>query len=104
MFHTRTSCPKTTYANGYSGAWPGWKVSISVLPLTLRREMVEGPEFIGFAVKILFLELITSSSLYSPLTLPAVRWLSFMAHMALGHVPGALSIDGGKAHWHKKDK
>ena len=75
-----------------------------MLPLTLRREMVEGPEFIGFAVKILFLELITSSSLYSPLTLPAVRWLSFMAHMALGHVPGALSIDGGKAHWHKKDK
>ena len=34
LFFTRTSCPKTTYANGYSGAWPGWKVSISVLPLT----------------------------------------------------------------------
>ena len=25
---------KTTHANGYSGAWPGWAVSISVLPLT----------------------------------------------------------------------
>ena len=104
MFHTRTSCGKTTYADGYYGAWPGWKVSISALPLTLRREMVEGPEYIGFAGKILFLGLITSSSVYSPPTLPAVRWLSFTAHMALWHVPGALSIDGGKAHWHKKDK
>ena len=31
---TRTSCGKTTHANGYYGAWPGWAVSISVLPLT----------------------------------------------------------------------
>ena len=34
MFFTRTSCRKTTHANGYYGAWPGWAVSISVLPLT----------------------------------------------------------------------
>ena len=34
MFLTRTSCHKTTHANGYYGAWPGWAVSISVLPLT----------------------------------------------------------------------
>jgi len=34
MFLTRTSCRKTTYANSYYGAWPGWKISISVLPLT----------------------------------------------------------------------
>jgi len=33
LFLTRTSCPKTTHANGYYGAWPGWAVSISVLPL-----------------------------------------------------------------------
>ena len=32
---TRTSCDKTTQANGYYGAWPGWAVSISVLPLTV---------------------------------------------------------------------
>ena len=25
----------TTHANGYYDAWPGWVVSISVLPLTL---------------------------------------------------------------------
>ena len=25
---------KTTHAHGYSGAWPGWAVSVSVLPLT----------------------------------------------------------------------
>ena len=34
VFLTRTSCHKTTYGNGYYGAWPGCKVSISVLPLT----------------------------------------------------------------------
>ena len=35
VFLTRTSCCKTTHANGYYGAWPGWAVSVSVLPLTL---------------------------------------------------------------------
>ena len=30
LFLTRTSYPKTTHANGYYGAWPGWAVSISV--------------------------------------------------------------------------
>ena len=34
VFLTRTSCCKTTHANGYYGAWPGWVVSISVRPLT----------------------------------------------------------------------
>ena len=34
MFLTRTSCCETAHANGYYGAWPGWAVSISVLPLT----------------------------------------------------------------------
>ena len=32
---SRISCHKTTHANGYYGAWPGWAVSISVLPLTI---------------------------------------------------------------------
>ena len=36
MSLTRTSCPKTTQANGHYGAWPGWAVPVSVLPLTLR--------------------------------------------------------------------
>ena len=35
VFLTRTSCHKTTHASGYYAAWPGWAVSISVLPLTL---------------------------------------------------------------------
>ena len=35
VFLTRTSCCKTTHANSYYGAWPGWAVSISVLPLTV---------------------------------------------------------------------
>ena len=30
-----TSCCKTTHANSYYGAWPGWAISISVLPLTI---------------------------------------------------------------------
>ena len=34
VFLTRTSCHKTTHANGYYGAWPGWVVSVSVLLLT----------------------------------------------------------------------
>ena len=33
-FLTRTSCCKTIHANGYYGAWPGWVVSVSMLPLT----------------------------------------------------------------------
>ena len=35
VFLTRTSCRKTTHANGYYGAWPGWAVSVSVPPLTV---------------------------------------------------------------------
>ena len=35
VFLIRLSCHKTTHANGYYGAWPGWAVPISVLPLTL---------------------------------------------------------------------
>ena len=35
VFLTRTSCPKTTHANGYYGAWPGWVVSVSVPPITV---------------------------------------------------------------------
>ena len=34
VFLIRISCQKTTHANSYYGAWPGWAVSISVLPLT----------------------------------------------------------------------
>ena len=34
MFLTRTSCYKITHVNGYYGAWAGWVVSVSVLPLT----------------------------------------------------------------------
>ena len=34
LFLTRTSCHKTTHANSYYGAWPGWAFSISMLPLT----------------------------------------------------------------------
>ena len=34
VFLIRISCHKTTHANAYYGAWPGWAVSVSVLPLT----------------------------------------------------------------------
>ena len=34
VFLTRTSCCKTTHANGYYDAWPWWVVSVNVLPLT----------------------------------------------------------------------
>ena len=35
VFLIRISCNKTIHANGYYSAWPGWAVSISVLPLTI---------------------------------------------------------------------
>ena len=35
VFLTRTSCRKTSHANSYCGAWPGWAVLVSVLPLTV---------------------------------------------------------------------
>ena len=35
VFLIGISCHKTTHANGYYGAWPGWAVSISVLLLTI---------------------------------------------------------------------
>ena len=35
VFLIRISCHKTTHTNGYYGAWPGWAVSVSVLPLTV---------------------------------------------------------------------
>ena len=34
VFLTRTSCCKITHANSYYGAWPGWAVSVNMLPLT----------------------------------------------------------------------
>ena len=41
VFLISISCHKTTHANGYCGAWPGWAVSISVLPLTKLPTSVE---------------------------------------------------------------
>ena len=38
VFLIRITCHKTTHADGYYGAWPGWVVSISVLPLTTLKE------------------------------------------------------------------
>ena len=35
VFLIRISCQKTAHANDYYGAWPGWALSISVLPLTI---------------------------------------------------------------------
>ena len=44
VFLTRTSCHKTTHANGYCGAWPGWAVSISVLPQQLTPERLHSQD------------------------------------------------------------
>ena len=41
-FLIRISCHKTTHASGYYGAWPGWAVSVSVLPLTLTGQEMSG--------------------------------------------------------------
>lgn len=65
--------------------------------LTLRREMEpKDLNTLGLLGRFYFWVNNPPPSVYSPPTLPAVRWLSFTAHMALWHVPGALRIDGGK--------
>ena len=40
VFLIRISCHKTTNANSYYGAWPGWAISISVLPLTVLQRIL----------------------------------------------------------------
>ena len=59
----RFSCRKKTHANGYYGAWPGWAVSISVLPLTglwklmdynVTEQNPEGPSPTSSAVVLLW--------------------------------------------------
>ena len=40
VFLTGTSCHKITLANGYYGSWPGWAVSVSVLPLIVPRYVI----------------------------------------------------------------
>ena len=46
-FLIRISCHKTTHADGDYGAWPGWAVSISVLPLTLSLASVQASVMIS---------------------------------------------------------
>ena len=55
IFLVRICCHKTTHANGYYGAWPGWAVSISVLPLTviLRSGMAGSHTYLTFFKKML---------------------------------------------------
>ena len=56
VFLTRTSCRKTTHANGYYGAWSGWAVSISVLPLTtLPWETSYSRHFLGIGAEVFLL-------------------------------------------------
>jgi len=57
VFLIRISCHKTTHANSYYGTWPGWAVSISVLPLTVA--------FVLLNVHLLYF------SLYQRLLLPS---------------------------------
>ena len=55
VFLTRTSCHKTTHANGYYDAWPGWAVSVSVLPLTtVLPETSNSRYFMGIGVEVSF--------------------------------------------------
>ena len=44
IFLIRISCHKTTHTNGYYGAWPGWVVSISALPLKISTEVIVAME------------------------------------------------------------
>ena len=47
--------PKTTHANSYDGACPGWAVSVSVIPLTTPRwETSYSRYFLGNGVEVCF--------------------------------------------------
>ena len=48
VFLSRTSCHKTTHADGYYDAWPGWAVPASVLPLTKVESYFIWWECLGF--------------------------------------------------------
>ena len=68
MFLTRTSCCKTIYSNGYYGAWPGWMVSVSVLPLTValftmtkKRKQLSYPSTDALMKRMLLLLLLSRS-------------------------------------------
>ena len=43
VFLTSTSCHEITHAKGYYGAWPGWVVSVSGLPLTAEPNSLTPP-------------------------------------------------------------
>ena len=61
VFLIRISCHKTTHANGYYGAWPGWAVSVSVFPLTTPpRETSYSRYFGGIGAEVSFLCVIFS--------------------------------------------
>ena len=61
IFLIRISCHITTHANGYYGAWPGWAVSISVLPLTFAAHQA----FIFFTISWSLLKLMSFESVMS---------------------------------------
>jgi len=61
VFLIRISCHKTTHANGYYVAWPGWAVSISVLPLTFAAHQA----FIFFTISWSLLKLMSFESVMS---------------------------------------
>ena len=55
LFLIRISCHKTTHANGYYGAWPGWAVSVSVLSLTTPPwETLYSRCFLGIGAEVSF--------------------------------------------------
>ena len=55
VFLTRTSCHKTSHVSCYCGAWPGWVVSVSVLPLTTTPwETSYSRYFLGIGAEVSF--------------------------------------------------
>ena len=65
VFLTRTSCPKTTHANGYYGARPGWAVSVRVLPPTEPGSSMPWPCCSGHSVPEIYCCLLNQRSYWS---------------------------------------
>ena len=98
VFLTRTSCHKTTHANGYHGAWPGWAVSVTVLPLTISFRDSTGLKywliFFGSWIVLLWMQYLAKTGPIGGLGLENGRnfHLRWLLQFSKYGVPGCLKI------------
>ena len=78
VFLSRTSCCKTTHASGYYGAWPGWAVSVSVLPLTVSGLRTLCLTLIKIKTPVLYLLCGVLSYCVTPISFPLLSQITLL--------------------------